>query len=268
MKKLFELELLKFRKNAGVRIGLILYIFLMPSAYFFIRSVGELSQNPVINLKSLSEFPMIWHSMAYAGNWLAFFILGYIGIQLISVEYGNKTFRQNVISGLSRVEFVNSKILSALVLTMFAVIVYVFWILILGTLYTETPFELFGEQGIGILFRFALMNFGYISMAMFIAFVFKGSNLGLFAFFLYGMFIENIIRWWPHSKLMSNKSMHFYPMNALEDLTPQPYYSQITKMGNVDFELLLTPSEAIITALVYTSLFIGLIYYLAKKRDI
>jgi ABC-2 type transport system permease protein len=268
MKKLVELEWLKFRKNTGVRIGLIMYVFLMPSAYFFIRTVGELSQNPLVNLKALSEFPMIWHSMAYGANWLAFFIMGYIGIQLISVEFANKTFRQNVISGLSRVDFVKSKLLSAFILTIFALIVYVFWIMILGSIYTETPFELFGEQGAWIILRFILMNFGYIIMAMSVAFLFKGSNLGLFAYFLYGMFIENLIRWWPHTKLINNKSMHFYPMNALEDLTPQPYFAQLTKMGNVGFDLLLTPAEATITAIVYTSLFILVMFYLATKRDI
>lgn len=267
--KLLQLELLKFKKHRGIKIGLILYLLLMIGGYFTFKEISKFSDNPLINLKALNEFPMIWELMAYLGNWMAFIILGFIGIQMVSIEFSNKTFRQNVISGLSRRDFWLSKIISAFTLTLGVTVFYITLTLILGFVFSEDKSDVFsGSTGMTILY-FMLMTFGYIIIGMFTAFAIRRGTAAIFVYFIYGMFLENFIRWAVHAKMIPGSiSMHFYPMNVLEDLTPLPYYSQMSNMSEAPVELLLSQNMALLGAVMYTTIFIAIMYRLSVKKDI
>lgn len=266
---LLRLEFLKFSKHRGIRIGLILYALLMIGGYFAFREVAKISNNPVVDLRALTEFPEIWNLIAYLGNWMAFIILGFIGIQLISIEFSNKTFRQNIISGLTRRDFWMSKLLSAGIITLLSTLFYVLITVILGLIFSkETSSIVDGHSALSILY-FSVMTFGYIIIGMFTAFIIRKGSIAMFVYFLYGMFVENFIRWAVHAKLIpEHKSMHYYPMNVLEDLTPLPYYAQMTKMSEAPIDLLLSQNGALIGTAVYLSLFIFIMYRLATKKDI
>lgn len=270
MKKLIQLEWLKFSNHRGLRIGIILYAILFFGGYFAFREIAKVSVNPVIDMVSLTQFPLIWDTNGYIGNWLAFFILGYIGIQLISIEFGNKTFRQNVISGLDRKDFFLSKIMSALLLSLAATVFYIILTIILGVLITEDSEVGFFAEGAGLkMLYFFLMSFGYIIAGMFIAFLVRKGSLAIFIYFLYGMFVENILRWSVHSKVVPDGvGMHYYPMNVLEDLTPMPSFYQMVKMGSPDMVLIIEPQWAALGTAVYLALFTFVMFRLATKKDI
>jgi ABC-2 type transport system permease protein len=269
IQKYIALEWLKFGANRPIRIGLILYIALFIGGYFAFREIAKVSANPVVNMSSLTEFPLIWGLNGYIGNWLAFFILGYIGIQLISIEFSSKTFRQNIISGLHRKEFLYSKFSSAVLLSGAANIVYGILSVVLGLLFTEdksmiTEGTIFPSIG-----YFFVMNLGHILLAMMITMAVRKGSVALFVYFLYGMFIENIIRWSLHNKVLQNSiSMHFYPFNVLEDMTPLPYFDKISKMGSTEMQLTLDPHVAFIGALVYIGIYVFIMFRLATRKDI
>lgn len=63
--------------------------------------------------------------------------------------------------------------------------------------------------------------------------------------------------------------MHFYPMNANEDLVPIPF-AQIAKdfMKEAEFSLFLEPGEAAITVCIYTTIFLLFAYRKIKYSDI
>lgn len=269
MKKLLYLEWLKFSNHRGIKIGLILYTLLFVGGYFAFREIAKVSDNPVVNMESLTVFPLIWELNGYIGNWLAFIILGFIGIQMVSVEFSNKTFRQNVISGLERKEFWASKLLSALAIAIGATLFYILFTALMGLIYTEFEDMLMEENPPLKILYFFLMSLGYILTGMFVAFLVRKGTLAIFVYFIYGMFIENIIRWAAHAKLIPNNiSMHFYPINVLEDLTPLPYFSKLVKMGTTDMQILLTQPQALIGTLVYMALFVFLMYRIATRKDI
>lgn len=270
MKKLIQLEWLKFSNHRGLRIGIILYAILFFGGYFAFREIAKVSVNPVIDMVTLTQFPLIWDTNGYIGNWLAFFILGYIGIQLISIEFGNKTFRQNVISGLDRKDFLLSKLLSALLISIGATLFYVILTVALGLIITEDSTVGLFAEGAGLkMLYFFLMNFGYVIAGMFIAFLVRKGSLAIFIYFLYGMFVENILRWSVHSKVVPDGvGMHYYPLNVLEDLTPMPYFAQMMKMGSPDMELILQPQWAALATAVYLTIFTLVMFRLATKKDI
>ena len=269
IKKYLALEWLKFGPNRPLRIGLILYVALFIGGYFAFREIAKVSQNPVVNMSSLTEFPLIWGLNGYIGNWLAFFILGYIGIQLISIEFSSKTFRQNIISGLHRKEFLYSKFSSAVLLAALATIVYIVWTILIGLVFTEDK-SLIAEGAIfSSIGYFFVMNLGHILLAMMITMAVRKGSVALFVYFLYGMFIENIIRWSVHNKILENSiSMHFYPFNVLEDLTPLPYFDKIAKMGTSGMQLTLEPHLALVGAAVYIGIYVFVMFKLATQKDI
>ena len=87
------------------------------------------------------------------------------------------------------------------------------------------------------------------------------------------MFIELFIRYAVHLKALSspNKTIHFYPMNATEDLVPfnfpmNNFAAGFTEKHNIS--VFLTSTEAIITTIFYTSIFMFLSYQIYQKRDL
>ena len=107
---------------------------------------------------------------------------------------------------------------------------------------------------------------GYMSFGLLIGLLIKRTGIALFLYITYVMFIELVIRWAIHRNIFDNNSMHFYPMNAIEDLTPNPLLKMTENFSKeVDFAMWLTPTEAVVTTLVYTVIFLGLSYQVLRK---
>ncbi len=271
MLHLLRLEWYKFGKNNGLRAAAILYLILLPAALLAFREISLKTGNDIIKLGTNFVFPGIWPMLGYMANWLAFFILGFIGIQIISMEYSYKTLRQNVISGLERSAFVRSKLLTATILSLAATTWYVICGLVIGYALSD-PAETAGPWSEGfarLLLRVFLANAGYTVLGMFLATLLRKGGTATFLYLLYGMFLENILRWWLHNQLFPGSiTKHFYPVNALEDLAPLPYLKQMTDLADMQETMLLTPEQATGTAIVYLALMIALIYRKITRSDI
>ena len=117
MKKLFHIELIKIRSNAtfwvlaGLHAGIILLVLL--SGKIFLRSVniGEENLGNLVDPAGipLYQFPDIWHNFAYVAAYLKFILALYVIISITS-EISYDTLRQNVMNGLSRTDFILSKL--------------------------------------------------------------------------------------------------------------------------------------------------------------
>ncbi|HEY2722774.1 MAG TPA: ABC transporter permease, partial [Chitinophagaceae bacterium] len=62
-------------------------------------------------------FPEVWHTVAYFSTWFVF-IPSVVVIMLITNEYTYKTNRQNIIDGWGRSEFMFSKLIDVLIVTL------------------------------------------------------------------------------------------------------------------------------------------------------
>ena len=92
---------------------------------------------------------------------------------------------------------------------------------------------------------------------VFLGFLIKRTGITLFIYMSYIMFIELILRWGVHANISRHKSMHFYPMNAFEDLVPIPYTRQAEQfLSEFGFDLFLAPTEAVLTSLIYLAIFL------------
>ena len=112
---LLALEFAKFRKSSVIGLLTILYVIMMPTVIF----VGKEFKNvppPLPNNTIFFNFPTVWDYLGYAGNWLVFFFLGLISVFIVVNEVSYKTFRQNVITGLTRRKYFLAKVYSIVAL--------------------------------------------------------------------------------------------------------------------------------------------------------
>lgn len=266
--QLIQLEWYKYRKNTTFRVTAILYFVLLPALPAILLSFDTLPP-PLPSPSSFFDFPDIWGLVAYTGNWLAYFLFGFLGVYIISVDTTNKTLRQSIINGLSRGQVITAKLMFMLAFAVLATLFYILTVFLLGNFGSE-PFEgrpLFGEEF--IIARYFLMCMAYLVFGFLIGLLIRSIGVATMLYFLYVFFIEVIIRYLVHLNLFKDhRSMIFYPMNALEDLTPFPFGGEAASSSmNLSFDLFLSPTEAFITTSIYTVLFLFSIVYIILKRD-
>src|SRR5690349_23467372 len=85
------------------------------------NTIGKFGQELNINRIPLYHFPDVWLNLVW---WSGFFkvLLGIMTVISITNEYTYRTIRQNVIDGLSRWEFLLSKILTNFLLSLSSVV--------------------------------------------------------------------------------------------------------------------------------------------------
>jgi ABC-2 type transport system permease protein len=264
---LLQLEWLKVKTYRPFMALLALYAILLPSFMYSVKRMPipkEVGGNEILFM-----FPNIWGYLGYIGNWLVFFLMGFLAVQAISNETFQKTLRQNVINGLSRTDFFLSKLSFLTLINLAATLYYVLWVLIFGFTNTETIYASKVFENVDTAGRYFIMCMGYTSLGLFLGVLFSRSILGLFVYFSYIMFIEKIIRYAVIRNLLGSKAMLFAPANAFNDLVPPPIPKIMNQtIEGSDMRLFLYPEEAIITSVIYTILFLYGAYYLLKTRDL
>ncbi|MCB0706520.1 MAG: ABC transporter permease [Saprospiraceae bacterium] len=268
MLRLLNLEWQKQKKHRIFQVLIGMYALLLPTIILPIRGIPELPP-PILTPDTLFQFPTVFTFIGYAGNWLSFFFLGFFAVVLVTQEYSNKTLRQNIITGLSRTELFWSKANFLIVLSLAATIYYFIVCLIYGFIFSEAYYLSTITKNIDYIPRYFLMCLGYSSFGFLMGLLIRRTGIALFLYLSYVMFIELILRWVVHLKLFANKSMHFYPMNAIEDLAPVPF-AEIAEDFQAEngFSFFLTPTEAMITSSVYIVLFLFLAHRLLMARDL
>ena len=268
MFKLIQLEWLKWSKHNSFRVLMIAYAIILPAGFLTAKRIPELPP-PIGSPEVLFIFPTVWPYLAYFGNWVVFFLFGLFAVIFITTEYANKTLRQNIITGLNRKDYFIGKIGFLLSISFFATAYYALWALMIG--YFNTDYIITGKviQNIDYVWRYFLMVAGYMILGMFFGFWVKRTGLAIILYLGYTMFIEVVLRWAIHFNLIKGKSMHFYPVKALSDVTAFPMFEGADKfLEEFDFELFLTPTESVITILIYSTLLIWLCTRILKRADL
>lgn len=229
MVRLLKLEWMKIRKYRAFLILLALYVVsILGVNYMVFNSMTKVSRaNPMTEalLGNPFCFPEVWQSVSYISSFL-FFIAGLIVIMLTANEYTFRTNRQNVINGLSRSQFIGSKILLLIVIALLSALL-VFGVGALFGSFGKPPFSLHGIKYIGYFFISAM---SYLSVALVIITLFKRSGISIGLYFLYIIIVENLL-----SALVNKvvpKAGYFLPLESSDQLIPAP--STIGKMLQSD----------------------------------
>ncbi len=211
-----------------------------------------------IDFATMYNFPDVWNNITYIGSWFNL-LIGMLLVILVCNEFAFKTFRQQVIDGNSKADFIVSKIL---LMTSFALI---------STTYLFLLGALFGFSSGGgdfltdtkYLLIYFIQALGYMSVGLIIAVLIRSSALSIIAF-ICSILAESIIR-----TLIPDVIDQFFPMKIISNLTPFPTpkgFMMAEMKGSVLPEVMSLDTTLII-AVVYVFAFWGISYFILTKRD-
>lgn len=188
MKRLLSIELQKIWKNRASRILTITY-FLLLTFLSFIASI-KFDIGPIhIRLadQGIFDFPFIWHFNTFIAAFLKIF-LAVIIVSMMANEYSYGTLKQNLIDGMSKKEFIISKVYTiiafAAVSTLFVFIVS----LILGLVFSSYDEMSIIFSKMDYLFAYFIKLIGFFSFCLFIGVLIKRSAFALGFLFMWFMF--------------------------------------------------------------------------------
>lgn len=252
--KLLYIEYLKMRKN---RTFIIMFsLFIVALSCFLVLADQAIFK---VNIKTIYRFPLIWQFLAYFAKFFAY-ILGIIAISSIASEYTNKTLRQNVIDGLNRGQFVTSKLLFFMAISLFSGLLLGVYSIIIGYKNTDAIEGNMVFEKIHYLPVLMLYIYAYMVLAFNFGLLVKKTAMGVVLLIVYLLIIENILavdHW-------LNVPDWALPGKALGDMIPfpdTPIVNQFYKAPPTDvFTYLIGGMHALILS--------GISYLLVFKRDI
>ena len=275
MLRLLKLEYTKFKNHSLIVILLLLYAIFFPLIIFFGKEFNDLP-DPLRSIDIFYKFPTVWDWQGYIGSWLVYFFLGMISVFFIVNEVRYKTFRQNIISGLTRKEYFLGKLYAITALSLGVSVYYFVVTMLIGTFHTDSFSLSEALDNSNATLRYFLISMGYMSFGLLCGFFIRRSGLAILFYLTYGIAIDPAIKWLCNSYVvqkfgwLDDGLVRFTPMNAMEDLMPLPAYRFVDLIPDIDFnfEFLLTYQQAIIASILWSTLFVYVAYRNFARRDL
>lgn len=217
-----------------------------------------------INRIPLYHFPDIWQNLIWVSG-LFKLVLSIMVVISITNEYQYRTLRQNVIDGMSRWEFVLSKVLMNGLLSLMSVVMLSVIIMFTGMIYTPDVAFQDVMMGIEFLVAYFLEVFAFLSYALMLGIFVQRSGLTIVLLLLSHM-IEaiiklNIFRSGTEDSIGWLKQ--FFPLESITNLVPLPFaryaFQEIQDYVSI---------TAVLIAIGWTFLFNYFSYLKLKRADI
>ena len=213
------------------------------------------------------DFPDIWQNTTYLGSFIKIF-LAFIVIISVNNDQTYNTLRQNIIDGISKKEYLVSKLLFIAALAAVSTVFLFGSGLINGSIYSHVWGASFIFDELEFLAAYFYDIFVYCTLAFLISLLIKKSGFVIIALFLYTMIFEPVLTSileyapfmrdgiWPHVA-------PFFPVRALNDLIPVPFPKYIFQEIKDDVSL-----SAILRSTGWLVVYLTGIVYVLNKRDL
>lgn len=280
MLKLLKLEYYKNLNYKPFRIFTILY-FAILVALLFIGLVDLDVLGATINLKEqgIYNFPEIWNFTTWIVALLKIF-LGLIIVFSISQEFSNRMFKQNTIDGLSRKEFIGSKLLTITVFTVVSTVLVFIITLLLGEKYSKVTDSEMVFKEMFFIGNYFVKLFTFFCFLMFLSILLRKSMFVFLGFFVYwiGEGILTAVEVFQkvrgtqeleRMKIMKDDFFitHLLPLESMSSLIPNPMMRlDMVKAMGIKYEFTY-PTESLIACIVWSGVFIFGSYWILRKRD-
>jgi ABC-2 type transport system permease protein len=273
MKKLIQIELTKSLNYNPFRLVLILHFVFFLLGIFAIPRIEI--KIPFLSIMPLYQFPHVWNFF----TWIA----GYYNITLVllvimmtCLEFNHKTFKQQILFGLSRTDLFKQKVILIFFISLYVAALLFFTSLFSGLVYSyRISFAIAFEHSIIILISF-LQTFAFMSLGLLFALIFKNTILSVLGFGFYRVFFEPIAR-----SIANPEARWFFPTKFITNLTPRPDVVELVKqkIQSADsaspeelsnFNQFVPQEVPLWQNIALTSVFIllvlGLSFYILRKR--
>jgi hypothetical protein len=270
IRKTIELEYYKFRHYKPFLVILGLYVFCFVLAGFSIKSLldwflelqkdDDILKHFIESGIPLFDFVDIWQNLGWLATifkWIPAFVV----IISVTLEYSQKTIRQNIIDGLSKREFLLSKIGLVATISLGSALLLFLLGLFLGLLYSPVKGLPYIFQNIEFIAAYGVEVFTFLCLALFAAFAIQKSGVTIILFLLYTACIEpittailNFKYEWP---------VWFFPIEAINLIIRVPFQKYALSFVHDQVYW-----QDVLVALGWAGIFLLLSYWLLKKRDL
>lgn len=279
MTRLLQIEFQKIWKNRASRILTIAY-FVILSFIALIASIKFKIGTFELQIadQGIFNFPYIWHFNTYIAAILKFF-LAIVIVSMMANEYSYGTLKQNLIDGLSKKEFIQSKFLTVVVFALGSTLFIFIMSLLLGL-----SFSSYNEIGIifsdlDYLFAYFLKLTAFFSFCLFLGILVKRSAFALGFLFIWNI-IEGIIigllRWEVFKDSDDyQKITQFLPLESMSNLIKEPF-SRLSIIKNIEETIGGAANVkdygvhwySLLIVLIWIVIFVLMSYKILKKRDL
>ena len=278
--RLLSIELYKIWHNRTSRFLILSYFILIFS--ISILSTINVEIGPIkFNLaeQGIFNFPYIWHFNTFMIALLKIFF-AIIIVAMVGNEYSYNTLKQNLIDGLSKADFLKTKLYAILAFVLTSTLLVFVVSLILGWIYSDyNEFPIIFSD-LEYLFAYAVKLFGFFTFCLFLSILIKRSAfaLGLLALWQVAEGIAYGLMKWKLSdfipQLSAEQVIVYFPLNALSNLIKEPF-TRLSAIQNIadkigegftkDYGISVFNLTIV---LLWSALFIWGSYGLLKRRDL
>lgn len=268
--KVLLLEVYKFRHYKPFLVILGLYGFCFLASGLMIKRILDWilaeTQNEEL-LKyflgaglPLFDFVDIWQNLGWLAaifRWIPALMI----ILSITVEYEQRTLKQNIIDGLTRQEYLASKLGLVSAISVASALLLLILGIILGLWYSPVRSLPYILVHIEFVAAYGLEVFAFLCMAMFLAFFIRRSGVAIILFLLYTVFMEPIGTAFLYYQF--DLPVWFFPVEAINLIIQVPF--QKYWLSFVEDELV--PRDLLMAG-IWSVVFIFLSAWLLKRRDL
>jgi len=214
-------------------------------------------------------FPDIWQNLTFFASIRFVLIFPAIIIMiLITNEFTFKTIRQNIINGMSKAEFLASKLQIILIIAIFITVVLAIGTFIIGVSHSGFNDMALVSKGIPFIVGFFISVLAFLIYAFFLAFMLRNTGLSIAIFTLYSLIIEPIINGFLRSPfIFKNKIYSYLPINGAISVTEYPAIPILKKVTGIELQGGVTITDCLIP-IIYSVVMIGIVYWVIAKKDL
>ncbi|MFQ3341276.1 MAG: ABC-2 type transport system permease protein [Flavobacteriaceae bacterium] len=278
--RLLEIEIYKLW-HSGISKLLIFGYFLLIFSVAILSTI-KVNIGPIefyMAEQGIFNFPYIWHFNTFMIALLKIFF-AIIIVSMVGNEYSYKTLKQNLIDGLSKSEFLRSKVYAIIAFVITSTLLVFIISLILGGIYSDYKEVAIIFRDLEYLLAYAIKLFGFFTFCLFLSILIKRSAFAL-GFLALWQVLEGIsygLMKWKLSDIIPQLSAEqvflFFPLNAIGNLIKEPF-SRLSAVQNIadqigegfakNYDVSLI---SIIIVLGWSLIFIRGSYLLLKRRDL
>lgn len=278
--RLLEIEIYKLW-HSGISKLLIFGYFLLIFSVAILSTI-KVDIGPIefyMAEQGIFNFPYIWHFNTFMIALLKIFF-AIIIVSMVGNEYSYKTLKQNLIDGLSKSEFLRSKVYAIIAFVITSTLLVFIISLILGGIYSDYKEVAIIFRDLEYLLAYAIKLFGFFTFCLFLSILIKRSAFAL-GFLALWQVLEGIsygLMKWKLSDIIPQLSAEqvflFFPLNAIGNLIKEPF-SRLSAVQNIadqigegfakNYDVSLI---SIIIVLGWSLIFIRGSYLLLKRRDL
>jgi ABC-2 type transport system permease protein len=218
---------------------------------------------------TLYFFPDIWQNLTFFASIRYVLIFpALVVIILITNEFTNKTIRQNIVNGLSKQDFLASKLQFILFFSIVVTVILGLVIFFIGLSHSDS--QQMGMMGRKLIFipGFFIQILSFLVFAYFFGFMLKHTGLAIALFILYALIIEPVIYYVLKIPFFQpNNISPWLPLNSVLRIVEYPSVPILQKFMGITLQSSVSMLHCGI-ALLYSAIMIGIVFWIILKKDL